>query len=656
MRHRDSASSTKSGAVPKRKPPSPAYWLLAAVLPVVFLTSMRVIDAPPAGLAQWQHASADFAAVSGATPQDLGAVAWSAVALPYRRPIARDADGVAWYRLTFELDAAPAVIWAVYERRPRANLAMFINGTPVSAAGELLRPYSHDWAPRLVAVPAALLQPGRNELLVRSAAEPPADRMDTLYIGPYQVLAAPYERHLLLDVTAKQATLAAMLLFAALFGIIYALRRRDTVFAAYGITILVWSSHVCYSLGPDRWWVTEAQWRVLGEFTLVAFVVCAIMTVHRFLGRRPRRTERWLLAGAIAYLLAALAAVTLVDGEPLREFNRYIGIPILLILSGRAVWQLTRAALANATIERRLMLLCALIVWTTALRDYLVAASGPGDGTAGMYLPYTVSFVLLVFGSLIMFRFARALRETEVLNRELEARVEQKAAELEANYARIRVFERNQALAGERSRIMRDMHDGIGGQLVAAIALASRPDAARELDGLLHEALDDLRMMIDSLEATEADLLTALGMLRMRVTNRFAAAGIEFRWEVTDVPPIAGFGPEQVLQLMRIVQEAFANVLKHAGAHTITVRTRTAQLATGEPAIAVEIEDDGRGMQSGRAAGRGLANMRRRAQALAAEIEIGPGPRGGTRVVVRLPLAGGAAAARDAGHVAMAKV
>jgi signal transduction histidine kinase len=313
-----------------------------------------------------------------------------------------------------------------------------------------------------------------------------------------------------------------------------------------------------------------------------------------------------------------------------------------LALGARAVWQLASAAIANATIERRAMLACALLVWLVGVRDYCLRVGILGDETASAaYLPYTVSVVLLTFGSLILFRFARALRETEVLNRELEARVEQKAAELEANYARIRVFERDQALVAERARIMRDMHDGIGGQLVAAIALASRPESSRELDGLLHEALDDLRMMIDSLESSEADLLTALGMLRMRVTNRFAAAGLEFRWEVTDVPRIPGFGSEQVLQLMRIVQEAFANTLKHAGARTITVRTSSASMSDGRSAVCVAIEDDGRGIANAeRMGGRGLANMRRRAQSLGAEIEITPGPERGTRVSVRLPLSG----------------
>ena len=655
MRLRDSASSTKSGGIPKRKAPSPAFWLLAAVLPLAFLVGMRYVDAPPPGLAAWGYATADFAPVAADSPDELASVAWSTVALPHRVDVVGKSIDVSWYRFAVDLPERPADLWAICERRPRTNLAMFVNGVQLTSPAQARRPYTHDWAPRLVPIPNSLLRAGRNDVLIRSASEPPASRLDQTYIGAYETLAAAHDRHLLLDVTAKQATLAAMLLFAALFGIIYVLRRRDTVFAAYGITILVWSLHVCFLIGPERWIGTEAQWLVLGEFMLAAFVICSIMTVHRFLGRRPRRAERLLVAGAMAYLLAALAAATFLEGEPLRVFNLLVGVPILLVLSGRSVWQLARAAIANATIERRLMLLCALIVWVTGVRDFLVHVADPGDGPHTTYLPYTVSFVLLLFGSLIMFRFARALRETEVLNRELEARVEQKAAELEANYARIRVFERNQALAGERSRIMRDMHDGIGGQLVAAIALATRPSAARELDGLLHEALDDLRMMIDSLEATEADLLTALGMLRMRVTNRFAAAGIEFHWEVTDVPPIAGFGPEQVLQLMRIVQEAFANVLKHAGARTITVRTATAQLTLGEPAVAIEIEDDGRGMQPGRPAGRGLANMRRRAAALAAELEIGTTPGGGTRVVVRLPLAGDSSP-RDPVHAKLARV
>jgi signal transduction histidine kinase len=599
---------------------------------------MAAFDAPNTIDPRWRLGSAQLRAADGAQPPSDGAAA-SIVSLPHRLRASASAAPGAWYSWRVAAPEARDELWAFYTRQPQAGFEVFVNGELVGATSADLSPPRTVVRPTLVVIPAGMLHAGENRLDIRVARQAPSTLLDTAYLGPASELASVASRHILFDVTIKQATVAAMILFAMLFAIIYALRRQDTVFAAYGLTILMWALHVWHMTLTTPPWISEITWRSLGHVALTLFVVCSAIMVNRFLNRRARFVERAWLGLAAVFTAYALIVAPRLDPATVEGFNRYCGVPLLLALGGWSVWQLARAAIANATIERRLMLLCCGLVWIVGVRDFVGDLSASGASVPIRYLPYTVSFVLLAFGSLILLRFARALRETEYLNQELEARVEQKAAELEANYARIRTYERDQALVAERARIMRDMHDGIGGQLVAAIALASRPGAPRELDALLHEALDDLRMMIDSLEATEADLLTALGMLRMRVSSRFAAAGLEFRWEVADVPRIPGFGPEQVLQVMRIVQEAFANILKHAGAKTITVRTATQPMASGGPGVAVEIEDDGRGMQVGeRLGGRGMANMRRRAQSLGADLEIGPGRVSGTRIVVRLPL------------------
>ncbi len=638
MRLRDSASSTKPVVIPKRKAPSAAYWLLAFVLPVAFFVAMAAFDAPNTIDPRWRLGTAQLQQTSSPLPPSDDRAA-AVVTLPHRLQVSTDTTAVAWYSWQLALPESRAELWAFYTRQPQAGFEVFVNGELVGATSADRFPPRTVVRPTLVLIPAGLLRSGDNRLDLRVTQRSPSTLLDIAYLGPAGEIAPVASRHILFDVTVKQATVAAMILFAMLFAIIYALRRQDTVFAAYGLTILMWALHVWHMTLATPPWIAEVTWRALGHIALMLFVVCSAIMVNRFLNRRTQSVERALLGVSLAYVVYALAIAPQLDPAVVEGFNRYGGVPLLLALGGWSVWQLARAAIANATIERRLMLLCCGLVWIVGMRDYIGDLSAAGTSVPVRYLPYTVSFVLLAFGSLILLRFARALRETEYLNRELEARVEQKAAELEANYARIRTYERDQALVAERARIMRDMHDGIGGQLVAAIALASRPGSPRELDALLHEALDDLRMMIDSLEATEADLLTALGMLRMRVSSRFAAAGLEFRWEVADVPRIPGFGPEQVLQVMRIVQEAFANILKHAGAKTITVRTATQPMANGGPGVAVEIEDDGRGLQVGeRLGGRGLANMRRRAQSLGADLEIGPGSVSGTRIVVRLPL------------------
>jgi hypothetical protein len=76
--------------------------------------------------------------------------------------------------------------------------------------------------------------------------------------------------------------------------------------------------------------------------------------------------------------------------------------------------------------------------------------------------------------------------------------------------------------------------------------------------------------VIDSLEPTEEDLPSVLGSVRSRLEPRLARHGLRFAWQVTDLPAVPGFGPEMALQAMRVVQEAVTNVVKHAGARTVT--------------------------------------------------------------------------------------
>ena len=98
---------------------------------------------------------------------------------------------------------------------------------------------------------------------------------------------------------------------------------------------------------------------------------------------------------------------------------------------------------------------------------------------APFLLPYLVPLMLVTFGSTLVLRFASALRSAEALNRELEARVDEKHRELDRSYEARRALEREKLLAEERERLVREMHDGLGGQLVSLLSLLSLVEANR---------------------------------------------------------------------------------------------------------------------------------------------------------------------------------
>jgi signal transduction histidine kinase len=182
---------------------------------------------------------------------------------------------------------------------------------------------------------------------------------------------------------------------------------------------------------------------------------------------------------------------------------------------------------------------------------------------------------------------------------------------------------------------MSDMHDGIGAQLISTIGLAEHGTLSQqEMAAALRECLDDLRLTIDSLEPTDNDLLPALGNFRYRVDPRLRRQGIDLDWRVSDLPKLACLTPRNLLHVLRILQEAFTNVLKHAGASLI--RVETGLHANGRQ-VFIRVCDNGAGF-AGEHRGRGLANMKQRAERIGGLLQVEPSSRG-TTLELLLPLA-----------------
>jgi signal transduction histidine kinase len=103
--------------------------------------------------------------------------------------------------------------------------------------------------------------------------------------------------------------------------------------------------------------------------------------------------------------------------------------------------------------------------------------------------------------------------------------------------------------------------------------------------------------------------------------------------------------PWHVIQIVRLLDEALTNAVKHAEARRITVSIETLADASGFAVGRITVEDDGKGFApapdgeaaaAGQKAARGLRNMRSRATRCGAELELSSGANG-TRVRLRLP-------------------
>jgi signal transduction histidine kinase len=314
-----------------------------------------------------------------------------------------------------------------------------------------------------------------------------------------------------------------------------------------------------------------------------------------------------------------------------------IGTFVLNVLLGIAMLAvLTRALTRQMKIENISLLLAVYINYGLAIHDLI---------NHQQLLEFDTLYVLPLGGPLILFavvillnrRFVAVLDQHETLNTELAIRVAERERELAISYERLRTLDQQRATAEERQRLMRDMHDGIGSHLMSTLALARIGTLSQhDMQEVIADCIDELKLTIDSLEPVESDLLVVLGNLRYRLEPRLHAAGITLEWAVSDLPPLAYLDPENVRSVLRIVQEAFTNTLKHAHAKRITLSTG---IDHANARVFVRVTDDGVGLDGSKPAGRGLDNMKNRAAKLHGAVEFLSLKGGGTCVNLYLPLA-----------------
>ena len=216
------------------------------------------------------------------------------------------------------------------------------------------------------------------------------------------------------------------------------------------------------------------------------------------------------------------------------------------------------------------------------------------------------------------------------------AKVVRQRCLLEESHQRLREIAHRQTLSDERQRLTQDMHDGMGSSLLTALLAVERGhiDTAMVAD-VLKNCIDDLKLTIDSMEPIQADLLLLLATLRFRLGPRLESAGIKLRWEVENVPVMEWIDPRNALHILRILQEAFANIVKHAAATEIRVAT-----CVESDTVLVIITDDGLGFSVDEGLdkdGKGLRNQMRRAASIGAEVKLESG-NPGTRLTLRLPI------------------
>lgn len=269
---------------------------------------------------------------------------------------------------------------------------------------------------------------------------------------------------------------------------------------------------------------------------------------------------------------------------------------------------------------------------------YVVILATAGEGTDGPWprgeLNNFVVFVAIPFFVAIIVQFFGWLGRGLVEERE---RAQQALED------RVRLQEERERLVAEqeRSRIAREIHDGVAQSIymlslnleTAAEMAAGEPDLGQRLTRLVtlaKQALLEVRHYIFDLKPLLRGDASLAESLQSQVREFTAVSGLEV--ELTTVGQERRLPTATSTALYRIAQEALANSYRHAGASRIGIR-----LVFEERSVRLEVFDDGIGFAGDGGSGRGLPNIRQRAEEIGGELAVKSVPGEGTSVTAVLP-------------------
>ena len=391
----------------------------------------------------------------------------------------------------------------------------------------------------------------------------------------------------------------------------------------------------------ERWRLQPAAVQDVALALALGVVWFGLAAYWEARGWHPRYADLWDLAGAASVVAMALrrwapAAVLvalllvyagLYDGPLQSEFHL---LPVLITAYAAA-----RRPPAVAVTVAVASLGAGLLLSTGWLHTSAVAPPGWMDEPSwfGPAMDWSrIIFAEFAIGAMVLLGVLTAA------HRRTAATLAARNEELE----RLRGIEADQAVALERTRIARELHDDVAHHLTALIVRAqaaervapTRPEVAVESMGWFAEtarhALTSMRRTVAVLRREDerpmlvpGPTLEDLPRLVAGVQEAGLAVTLDVQGDLPDLEPAVQHA------IVRIVQESLTNVLRHADARRATV-----SLATAADGLSVVVEDDGVGPTSEAepTGGLGLLGMRERTGSCGGSLDIDRGPLGGWRV------------------------
>jgi signal transduction histidine kinase len=317
----------------------------------------------------------------------------------------------------------------------------------------------------------------------------------------------------------------------------------------------------------------------------------------------------------LAYVVFSAALIGLSDNN--RTLVTVLYLPLLVsVLSMPALmaywtWKTPQISHIFATLMMGLITVASSFDW--------LRFTGESTFTGLYFIPYAYSGTLFLFCCMLLLMLVNALIRSQNQSVELEVKVQERTTELNAVHDRLLNSEIERTKIQERQHMLQDMHDGFGSQLVIAKMMVEQNQMSQAgLGRLLEESIADLYLLVDTLGNSDNYLPNALVDFRFRTQQRLSGSDFKLHWNLqVDHAPEAA--PNVVLLILRLVQEALNNALKHAKATNIYLDFTYDEVLSQ---LTISVADDGVGMGENILFGRGQTNMMARARAVGGKLSV----------------------------------
>ena len=586
------------------------YWGLLSIITTIFIAVSLYAIANPSALKPYQLALVSNDANISSLPHAWESKLETSVGSNAKQKHPGQSKAFTFVVLIESLDTERLALYIPYYQH---HLTLFINGQPVDDLG-FFREYEGDniRSSTYLLLQNSWFKEGENTISVTVSVDDFfSGSLSNVYLGPAKVLTSRYQFQQFVTQDFKLLSFGAQFLFILTSLIRFYGRPQDTS-ALWLALFYTLSCVIGIHVFVDRLPVITPL--IPWMFLLLPIAVSCLLAFRQAFQNNP--PYKYMKSVVAAYISALLVCNVFFDVS-LHGLLYFLSIPLACILISYVLFLYAKDIWITDNFCNAFMLTAAalflLVLFLIGFRKYLG-------------IDFDIYFII-VFKTLFLVGLAVLLEQKQTNDAnlvdqaaaELANQLALKTQELEASFVQQRALAEKAARAKERQRITADLHDGVAGHLTTMLALIEIGDATNEnLNEIANTALTDLRMVIETLALPEGDLRGALAAFRERCVAPLHYLGVDIEWDLIGLPRIEHLNSEQLLSILRLVQEAITNAMKHGQAKRFVISGWQPDTVTG----CISITNSGGLPLQDYTPGHGIKSMHKRAAGIGGTLDI----------------------------------